>query len=355
MQTNEKPKRNTGLDLLRLISMFMIVMLHLLSRGGALWDTVQYSPLWFISWAIEALCFCATNCFFLISGYFLSESSGFKWKRVLDLLIHVWAYSIVIFFIVLACGFHPTKLQILNSFLPFYSKAYWFINAYILLYILHPFINRLLKSLGQKEYKRLLLILFIFFSLAQSITPRAAWTMDESLGYGIIWSVCLYIFAAYFRRFGIPEKASAPGCFAGYIICATAVTASRAALMAILEHFKKDTSYAEIWYAYNSVPVFAASLFLFFIFLDLDIKKGSSAVSSLAGASLGVYLIHEQPFLRDYLWREILHTDSFNNKTAQPVMDLLAGAAVFALCLAVSWLAEFVIRQIRSKKAAKTS
>lgn len=61
-------KRNYGIDLLRLVSMFLIVVLHSLSRG-ALVGVAPFNIHYEAGFLIEALTYCAVNCFALISGY----------------------------------------------------------------------------------------------------------------------------------------------------------------------------------------------------------------------------------------------------------------------------------------------
>lgn len=60
-------KRNYGIDLLRLVSMFLIVVLHSLSRG-ALVGVAPFNIHYEAGFLIEALTYCAVNCFALISG-----------------------------------------------------------------------------------------------------------------------------------------------------------------------------------------------------------------------------------------------------------------------------------------------
>ena len=70
---NEKEKitdnRNYGIDLLRIFSMFLIVILHSLGHGGVLSSTVINSSQYKFSWLLEIISYCAVDIFALISGY----------------------------------------------------------------------------------------------------------------------------------------------------------------------------------------------------------------------------------------------------------------------------------------------
>lgn len=67
-------RRAANFELLRIISMMMVVCLHYLSKGNLL---PQYIKLNhgsdYLYWLIEALCIVSVNVFVLISGYFLIE------------------------------------------------------------------------------------------------------------------------------------------------------------------------------------------------------------------------------------------------------------------------------------------
>lgn len=60
--------RNYGIDLLRIVSMFMICILHVIGVwGGEASATLSLN--YNIAWLIECACDCAVNAFALISGY----------------------------------------------------------------------------------------------------------------------------------------------------------------------------------------------------------------------------------------------------------------------------------------------
>ena len=67
-------KRNYGIDALRILSMFMVVVLHVLGQGGMLSGSEPGSLKYWTLWFLEIACFCATDCFALISGYVMYKS-----------------------------------------------------------------------------------------------------------------------------------------------------------------------------------------------------------------------------------------------------------------------------------------
>ena len=90
------------------------------------------------------------NCFVLISGYFLINSK-FKLKKVLNLYLVTIFYSILLF--IPHCILYGFSLSnFIKSCLPLLMGTYWFITTYVVLYLLSPFLNILIKNLSKKQY-----------------------------------------------------------------------------------------------------------------------------------------------------------------------------------------------------------
>ena len=62
-------ERNYGIDLLRILSMFMVVLLHLCGFGGVLSNVKPFSVNYYIAWFLEIVSYCAVDVFALISGF----------------------------------------------------------------------------------------------------------------------------------------------------------------------------------------------------------------------------------------------------------------------------------------------
>ena len=60
---------NRGIELLRIILMFMVVILHVLGAGGILSNADPMSGQYFAGWALETVCYGAVDTFALVSGY----------------------------------------------------------------------------------------------------------------------------------------------------------------------------------------------------------------------------------------------------------------------------------------------
>lgn len=167
----ELKQRFSNLELLRIISMLMIIMLHLLNFWGLLNTYNTFSWKSVFVWTMESLSFVAVNCYVIISGYFLVESK-FKFKKIFSIWTEVLFYSVIIYFGLLCT--HQIEFRyrhLLHNMLPVIFGNYWFVTVYLMLYILSPFLNKLVNSLNKKQYTYLLLIILVFFSILPTFIP----------------------------------------------------------------------------------------------------------------------------------------------------------------------------------------
>ena len=164
-----RKNRMINLDLLRIIAMIMIVSLHFLSYCGILDETIDIKNFNIVfSWTLECLCMVAVNIYVLISGYFLIDST-FKWKKVFLLWGEVFFYTFLLFFVNKNVKFNNNiKLEdYIKTFFPICTKHYWFMTIYILLYILSPYLNILIRAMRKESYRNLIVVMFFSYMIFQ--------------------------------------------------------------------------------------------------------------------------------------------------------------------------------------------
>lgn len=343
---NEK-ERNISLDFLRVISMFMIVVLHCLGKGNAL--NLNNEFLKFISWTIEAFCICSTNVFVLISGYFLVDSK-FKLKKILLLWGKVLFYSIVFLIIFKLKDGNISSKELIFSIFPILTKNnYWFITIYIFLYILSPYINVMIKNLDKKQHLTLCSFLIVFFCIISLFLPYES-LMDNSCGTGIIWFITLYIVAAYIKKYVKEVKVGNKKFLILYII------SSLITVLAIygIQYVGKFVGFENIFftriYMYNTIFVFSSSIFLFMYFKNMKInnKIVTKFTKFCTPLTFGIYLIHENIFVIKILYKNVFN---FANYGSYPfpiyiLIIFLSAFVIFSVCVLIDYLRTLLTRLI---------
>lgn len=294
-------QRLSNIELLRIISMLMIIALHLLSFGGLLNTYNSFSVRAVCVWLLESLCFVAVNCYVIISGYFLVNSK-FKFKKLFNIWIEVLFYSLIIYLGLLL----TKKIQFgykafLQSLFPILLKNYWFVTVYAVLYILSPFLNKLIHSLNKQQYFYLILIILIFFSLWATVIPPAG-TINYGGSYSISWFICLYIIAGYLKLFYSNKQIKKSICLFVYVITSLINVITYFGIKALNIKFILP----DFLYNYYSITVVIAAISLFLLFKNLEIKNKfiDKAINFFAPTTFAIYLIHENPNIRDILWEK---------------------------------------------------
>ena len=336
----QKKERMANLEVLRCVALMMVVVLHYLGKGGLLPDlTASLSARDTAAWLLEAFCIVAVNVYMMISGYFLCESS-FKFSRLLQLWLQVWIYSVVIGVLAAATGIIPEEEISTHYYLtllfPVTMGHYWFLTAYVFLYVLLPLLGEGLRRMTKQQFQVALVLLFTTFCLLKSVLPFRL--EEDSKGYDCLWYLCVFCMAAYLRRFGLLFLQKRSRALLLYL-AGVIGTFGEAMLLHLyylvcgcLELILK------IPYEYNHIFPFLASVGLFCLFLDSRIqgKIGGVAVK-IAPYTLGVYLLHENLGVR-YAWQAWLGTKVISNVWQLLAWTMLAVIVVFVLGILVDFV-----------------
>jgi len=172
MKQKRDNTRQSNFELMRIISMIMIILWHSLAwtdRGNVLINCSRDS-LKVIFEFIMFIIVVHVNSYVLVSGYFQSKNK-FKMSKLLKTVNMVWFYRIVLMiFMIVINIWHPTNIEIFRNSFPINLDFYWFFNVYALLYCISPFLNGYIEKSSKKDLKKLIIVLFLLFSILPYIT-----------------------------------------------------------------------------------------------------------------------------------------------------------------------------------------
>lgn len=299
LSIEERKVRNSNLELLRIISMILIVMSHMdeYMGIGAMYRSTAISNKLLIDW-LNTGGQIGVGCFLLISGYFMSERQ-FSMKRILRLLGEVWFYTIGfwIFFVVvkLTRGEIRDPLiinQAVRAFFPVLSTHYWFVTAFIILMILSPFFNKLITAMDRRMYLLFLAVLVVaFFVLSGGFINCFKGMVDGKL----IPACVMYFVGGYIKKYSHNSLKKSSGrhlgaAILGYILLYAAIAAT--GIIGDSLNSEKLVSERNIWYRLGSPLVLFINVELFLTFLCMKPTKNMT-INSIASNTFGVFLIHQ--------------------------------------------------------------
>ena len=300
-------KRNANMDLLRMLSMMMVTMLHALTKSDLLIFMGNDVPLngW-IAWVLEVLSVSAVNIFMLISGYFLI-STEFKIGRLIEIILQTVFYSAGSFVVFLLLGqvslAEMNVYNFLDYIFPIHMETYWFISAYVIIYMLLPLIKAGIYALSEKQLQVTITILLIYECVVKSILPVRL-TMDKQ-GYSFLWYLILFLVGARIRLYGFKiVKKAKQGWYVFFI--STVLVFSEIFILSQIQvttgQLKEMTT---VSLDYNHLLPFISSVGIFAAFLHAKpiTEKVAKVIGLISPYCLGVYLLQENLMMR-YLWQD---------------------------------------------------
>ena len=352
-ETAAAPKKQLNMEILRILAMCMIITLHYLDKGGVLKEFASNNtPVGNAAWIIEAFCMVSVNIYVLISGYFLCEST-FKIRKTVLLWIQILMYSWIItliFAIILKGQFNFEEgmlYGLIPLLMPVTGSHYWFATVYILMYLVSPFLNIGIKAMDKKTHRNLIIILVAIFSIWNTVLPFTIPATDRK-GMDICWFICLYVIAAYLRKYGDEIKINKWLGLAIYALCCIGAFLLGKGMLLADSVTGKLGGYCKNFYEYNSITILIASVALFIFAIKTEIKAGDFAtqmVLFVSEGTFGVYLLHEHKLLR-YLWPTWFNVSEYADRFAFIPHLLMTVACVFTAGVVIDFIRRIIVGAI---------
>lgn len=202
----------------------------------------------------------------------------------------------------------------------------WFVIIYCILYMLIPFLNKLIKNINQKEYKVLLLIGLFFFYFWPSFYTKV--TVNDG-GYGIVNFIYLYFIGAYIRKY----------CKNSNTISKSLVLYLGCALVVALISFKADRAW-DYCFIFNLL----GSIALFRLFKSIKISY-NIVINKLAKYTFSVYLIDTNEFFGKFLYRNLFHSNQYWNSNKMFINLIISVFGIYIICLILEILRRLILKK----------
>ena len=287
-----KAIRNSNIELLRIVSMLMVVVLHF-NNNGANTGIVNMPEVLTerLTWGflVESLCLVAVNCFVLISGYFAIK---LKVRSLLKFYLQCFIIGLFsyLFYIGLSGGFSTwqsaeglfTMKILIERLLAFTHNGWWFVVSYVGLMLLSPLLNSAVDNMTRKRFLHSL----ILFSIV--ILYLGWYQKVEVTNYGnsLISFIWIYLLGRYIGKHVQIESIRKYRWLwlAGYLISALALFG----MIMLRYHFSIEMHYP---LDYNNPFVVVAAMMLLFFFLSFSFR--SKVINGIASSVFAAYLIQE--------------------------------------------------------------
>lgn len=337
--------RDSNLELLRIISMFFIVLHHYAYHGSFIW-TQQYNKLFWNSDKIYLFLSClgkaAVVAFVMIGAWFLSEKE-FKIWRVIQLCMTTFIYSWLIFLFLRWKFSSLINVESMNNIwwpIPIPSN-YWFVIAYVYMLLFMPFMNLIIKKTTKRQIIIIIIVFTILWTTIQFIPNKKLDNDNYNFFDFNNYFLLIYVIAGYLRKY---KPKWSKGFFKSLCILILSILVI---LVTIYNIPNKDYSFFAVLMASLSNPfslILGIALFVFFN----NVHLGHSIVINYVSKSMfGVYLIHDNSFVRTILWHKVINTLPYAQSPLKYLKyGLIVSVIIFITCIIIDIIKRLTIDPI---------
>ena len=297
---NMATQRQSNIELLRVISMFMVLLGHyyVLSYFDNI-DTISFNLLgmqFLGAWSKVAV-----DIFVIITGYFLVNQT-FRWNKVLKLLSCTYFWGIIILLLGFALGLSIKTDYIYKSIFPL-TPLNWFARSYLLLYVSIPLFNKIINSVSKARLGQIIIVLTtIFYTVPTLISTfiSGGGYLTSYFTFGI-----MYMIGAYIRKYG-DAKLDKISIYAGIM----SIILILASILWNDIHMHEGLFIMYLAHKGNSVVGLLAAIGIYTIFKNIKITY-SPFINKVASTTYAVYLIHNNPIISDWLWNTVVQANNY--------------------------------------------
>lgn len=347
-----KQERNYGIDLLRMVAMFMVAVLHILGQGGVLGNTRGFSGQYLVVWFFELGAYDAVNLYALISGY-VGINSRYKVSNLLVLWLQVALYSLGI--AVLFAIIKPelcSASDVIGYAFPVITKKYWYFSAYFCLFFFMPLLNAGINAMSRQSLRRVIIAMILVFSVLASVAKETEHDpFSLGSGYSGLWLMVLYAVGAYIGKYGMWKKISQPALLGIYFGCTGLSLGLKCGVQYISGTVFNSAYYLKSIASYTSPLVLLGSIALLLFFSRLRCGNIAKKIIALfAPAAFGVYIIHVHPLIWESLMKNRFVPYADLSPLALAGAVLLTAFGIYLVCSLIDLLRVWLFRLLKIRQ-----
>lgn len=264
-------------------------------------------------------------------------SSSFKLHKFAKLVGQIWFYSIAMLGVAMGLGLDTvTSRNMMLALLPIGAMS-WFGQNFLVLYLLTPIINRVLRWLQHKYYVMLLVVSTVIWFLiptALNLWPNVPHT---TFGFKHIFSfVIFYSMGAYIKLYGshITKKIGIifsaigfVGAFLGDILVDVLAMTNPVYMKQIFYFTQNDYGFFQL--------LLGIGLFIIFLKAKITYRPWINVVAS---TTFGIYLLHDNKLFLHYMWDNALATYQYYDSLVLPLYAIFVVALIFVVGMTVDYV-----------------
>lgn len=220
---NKLDKRNTAMDIIRIVAVFFVVSIHFFLNSGYYYENNTGTEM-YIMCTMRTLFTSCIPLFLLLTGYLMSKKTLCKqyYSGIVRILLIYLMSGIAC--VVYNVKFLHSELDIKKTILSVFNFTMapygWYIEMYIGLFLLIPFLNILYNAIETQKKKKILLVTIFAVSILPSLFNQ--FSFESQLWYNpdanvaitklfpnwwtTLYPMAYYFIGCYVREYGLKIK-----------------------------------------------------------------------------------------------------------------------------------------------------
>lgn len=319
MAVSNKKMRESNIELLRIVTMYIILAHHYVVHG-----VMRDYSVWAGGGSAVNKIFSAflipggqvgVAVFFMISGYFLIQKTEVNFSGLLKIILECVFYgwlTLGIFIVAFLLGYRIPGIEIKeliylvvrSFFLPATSGLWWFVSAYILLILLSPIVNNILNRFSNKGLFVILAVQWVLYYVIGSL---------GSAYFDLYKAIFFYSVGACYHIVKIRSKVQSRKFLPIICLiigwCIAAMCGYEQATASLQEGLSGDLKVKLFALIQLAIATPICSLSLLDLFDNMKVKP-SKTINRIASTTFGIYLFHDADLISNLLWNKWLKVDT---------------------------------------------
>lgn len=330
-------KRNINLDLVRVIAVLSVLFVHFFKQCGYYNQPVLGEKMYIATVMRQSFMICVP-LFMMLTGYLMNKKqlSWHYFKGIKRVLITYVLSTICI--LLYKMIWLKENIRVLDGILNItsYDQYSWYIEMYIGLFLLIPFLNVLYHNLHTQKEKKILLLIFVILTTLPTVINNYIPIVPD---YWVeLYPFLYYYLGAYLSEYGSETKLSLPK---NFILMVLAIIASGT--------YCYWKSYGTLfvwgkWCDWGGFTNVITTLLVFLFLVRVDVNSWPDIVNKtvrrISEVSLSIYLLS---WIFDNYAYSILNS-SIENMTERIIYIFVVVPFVFVCSFALACVIDYIYK-----------
>lgn len=335
--SNRGGGRNSNIETLRIIAMFMILAHHFIVHNG--YDVLKL-PLGperiFFQLVMAGGGKVGVVIFFSISTWFFLDKeqtikSNLRRVWIMERELLFWSLILVTFYLVFDRADLSMKLMV-KSVMPLSMGVWWYATAYAIFLALLPFLAKGLKALGREYHLKLAATVLVIWGLT-SFIPGAQSLTDNVFGFIYVF-ILISAYKWHMMPFTTKQVWLMTGIGLGFFLLYTAASAT----LSLLGH-DMGIFITGSW----KLPVIMVGFGVFLLFDRVTFH--SRVINRIAQSAFAVYLITDYAASEKLLWARLFNLQDLYQQPLAILQILGILLAIYAVCTLLDFTPPGTVRR----------